>query len=175
MCRKVSKEIEQLLNTELQKVATGLMKMMSINLKKGKTEFALYGSHKKLSKQPKMDFKIYNQTVNETKSYKYLGVDLDNHLNVHQYFESVCKKSSTRVKLLSRIREKVSLHVAESICKTMVRSVLLYCYSLQLSQPQRVITKLQRIQDRAALIVNPRTVITSWDHIEKTHNIRVVG
>ena len=142
---------------------------------KGKTEFVLYGSHPKLSKQSKMDIKIYNQTINETKSYKYLGVDLDNHLNLHQYFENVYKKASARIKLLSRIREKVSPHVAESIYKTMIRPILLYCYSLQLSLPQGAITKLQRIQDRAARIVNPRTMTMPWDSIEKIRNTRVAS
>ena len=114
--KKSSKEIEQLLNNELQKVADWLEENnLFINLKKGKTEFVLYGSHQKLSKQSKMDIKIYNQTINETKSYKYLSVDLDNHLNLHQYFENVYKKASARIKLLSCIREKVSPHVAESI------------------------------------------------------------
>ena len=172
--KKSSKEIEQLLNNELQKVADWLEENnLFINLKKGKTEFVVYGSHQKLSKQSKMDIKIYNQTINETKSYKYLGVDLDNHLNLHQYFENVYKKASARIKLLSRIREKVSPHVAESIYKTMIRPILLYCYSLQLSLPQGAITKLQRIQDRAARIVNPRTMTMPWDSIEKTRNTRV--
>ena len=80
---------------------------------------------------------------------------------------------STRVKILSRLREKVSPHVAESSYKTMIRPILLYCYSLQLSLPQGVITKLQRIQDRAARTVNPGTMTTSWDSIEKTQNTRV--
>ena len=59
-----------------------------------------------------MDIKIYNQRIHETKSFKYLGVDLDNYLNLHQHIESVYKKASARVKL-SHIREKVSPYVAE--------------------------------------------------------------
>ena len=160
--------MEQLRNNELQKVVDWLDENnLFINLKKCKTDFVLCKSHQKLSKQSKMEIKIYNQTINGTESYKYLGVDLDNHLNLHQYFENVYKKASTRVKLLSRIHEKVSPHVTESIYKTMIRPILLYCYSLQLSLPQGVITKLQRIQDRTARIVNPRTMTTPWDSIEK--------
>ena len=129
--RKNSNEIEDLLNSELQKVADWLDENnLFINLKKGKTEFVLYGSRQKLSKQPRVDIKIYNQTIHETKSYKHLGVDLDNHLNLRQHFENVYKKASARVKLLSRIRDKVSPYVAETIYKTMIRPLLLYCYPL---------------------------------------------
>ena len=135
---KNANKIEHLLNNELQKVAGWLDENnLFINLKKGKTEFVLYGSHQKLSKQPNVEIKIYNQTIHETKSYKYLGVDLDNHLNLHQHFDNVYKKASARVKLLSRIREKVSPYVAESIYKSMIRPLLLYCYPLQLSLPPR--------------------------------------
>ena len=64
--------------------------------------------------------KIYDKTINESKVCKYLGVYLDNHLNLQQNFEKVYKKASARVKLLSRIREQISPHVAESIYKTMI-------------------------------------------------------
>ena len=55
----------------------------------------------------------------------------------------------------------------------MIQSTSLYCYSLQLSVPQGVITKLQRIHDRAARLINPRTMTMLWDSIEKTRNTRV--
>ncbi len=58
-------------------------------LEKGKTEFVLYGSHQQLSKQPNVYIKIYSQTIHETKSHKYLRVDLDNHLSLHQHFEQM--------------------------------------------------------------------------------------
>ena len=120
-----------------------------------------------------MEIKIHNQTIHETRSYKYLGIDLDNHLNLHQHSDNVYKKASSRVKLLSRIREKFSPHVAESICRSMIRPLLFYCYTLQLSLPQGTVNKLQYMQNRAAKIVNPKAKITSWDSIEKLRNTRV--
>ena len=72
-----------------------------------------------------------------------------------------------------QISYKVSPHVAESIYKTMIRPILLYCYLLQLSLPQGVITKLQPIQDRAARTINPRTKTTSRDSKENARKTRV--
>ena len=120
-----------------------------------------------------MEIKTHNQTIHDTRSCKYLGICLDNHLNLHQHFDNVCKKASARVRLLSRIREKVSPYVAESIYKSMMRPLLLYYYPLQLSLPQGTVNKLQYIQNRAAKIVNPKAKRTSWDSIEKIRNIRV--
>ena len=120
-----------------------------------------------------MEIKIHNQTIHETRSYKFLSIDLDNHLNRHQHFDNVYKKASARVKLLSRIHEKVTPYVAESIYKSMIRPLLLYCYPLQLSLPQGTVKKLQYIQNRAAKIVNPKAKITPWDSIEKIRNTRV--
>ena len=93
------------------------MKIACLFTLKGKTEFVLYGSHQKLSKQPNVKIS-HNQTIHETKSKKYFTEDLDSHLSVHQYFENVYKKESARVKFLSRIRKKVSPYIAESIYKT---------------------------------------------------------
>ena len=171
---KSSNYIEHQLDNELQKGADSVdQNNMFIDLKKGNTEFVLYGSHQKLSKMPSVDIEIHNKTVHETRSYKYLGVDLDSHLNLHQHFDNVYKKASARVKLLSRIRENVTPYVAESIYESMIRPLLLYCYPLQLSLPQGTVSKLQYIQNRAAKIVNPKAKITSWDSIEKTRNTRV--
>ena len=90
---KSSNDIKHELNNELQKVADWLdQNNLFVNLKKGKTEFVLYGSYQKLSKQPSVEIKIHNQTIHETRSYKYLGIDLDNHLNLHRHFDNVYKK-----------------------------------------------------------------------------------
>ena len=72
-----------------------------------------------------MEIKTHNQTIHETRSYKYLGIDLDNHLNLHQHFDNVYKKASARVKLLPLIREKVNPYVAESIYRSMIYCVVL--------------------------------------------------
>ena len=59
--------------------------MEFLNLKKGKTEFVLYGSSKKLSTQPDISININNTVINEVTTYRYLGVSLDNHLTLQQF------------------------------------------------------------------------------------------
>ena len=105
--------------------------------------------------QPQVNIKFYDRVISETKIYKFLGVYLDNHLNLQHHFDKVYKKASARVKLLSRIREQIGPLVAESICKAMIRPIIIYCYQLQLGPPMGTIAKLQSIQDRTAKIVKP--------------------
>ena len=102
--------------------------------------------------------------------YKYLGVYLDNHLNLHHHFEKVYKKASSRIKLLSRIREQIGPHVAESIYKAMIRPILMYCYQQQLGLPKGTIDKRQSIQNRAVAITNPSEPPQNWDKVAEVRN-----
>ena len=57
-----------------------------INLKKNKTESMLFGTAKKLSKHRNLELSYKNTKINFTKSYKYLGVNLDPTLSLCDHF-----------------------------------------------------------------------------------------
>ena len=99
-----------------------------MNLKKGKTEFVIYGTSQKLSRQPSCHIEIGGAEINQSSSYEYLVVSLDHHLSLQEQINKVYKKASNRLKLLQRIRPNISPHVAEKIYNVMIRPVLLYCY-----------------------------------------------
>ena len=91
---KSASDVERVLNTEVGYIAKWFdKKNLILNLKKGKTEFVLYRSSKKLSTQADISIKINNITT-----YKYLGVSLDNQLSVQNYVSTgfVQKSLSTR-------------------------------------------------------------------------------
>ena len=55
-----------------------------INLKPGKTELLLSGTSQHIAKTNKnVEVKFSNQYINETKSYEYLGVEVDHTLKAH--------------------------------------------------------------------------------------------
>ena len=59
---KNSREIEHVLNYDLKNVEKWLDRNnLIINLKQGKTEYVLYGSHKNLAKQPQVNINIYGR------------------------------------------------------------------------------------------------------------------
>lgn len=89
-------DVERVLNTEVGYIAKWFdKKNLILNLKKGKTEFVLYRSSKKLSTQADISIKINNITT-----YKYLGVSLDNHLSLQNYVRDLYKKASALVHTL---------------------------------------------------------------------------
>ncbi len=52
------------------------------NALRGKTEFVLYGSPQKLSRQSECNIAMNNPIINQAKEYEYLGVTLDRHLTL---------------------------------------------------------------------------------------------
>ena len=87
-----------------------------LNLKKGKTEFMLFGTAKVLSMH-KNPIKISYQfsTISVTTTYKYLGVILNPTLNMNTNFQQVMKKSNSRLRLLHKIRSHLNNKAAKSI------------------------------------------------------------
>eukprot|EP00794_Sanderia_malayensis_P021255 gene21255-23328_t len=78
-----------------------------MNLKKGKTEFVMYATSQKLSRQPSCHVEIGGTEINESSSYEYLGVTLDHHVTLQQQMNKIYKKASSRLKLLQRIRANI--------------------------------------------------------------------
>ena len=92
--------IENDLNQDMQNLLSRFRKNeLVINLKKGKTETMLFGTTKCLKTAGEIDV-LYNQRINFTETYKYLGNIVDHHLNFRENFEKSYKKASSRLRLL---------------------------------------------------------------------------
>ena len=135
-----------------------------LNLKKGKTEFVLYGSKQKLAKKHDCDIIKNNEPVTKAKSYEYLGVTLDSSLLLHLQLNRIYKKASSRLKLLSRIRANISPTVAETIYN-MILPILLYCHPNYCNLSPSSISKLESVQRRAEKIV--RLSNSKWETMRK--------
>jgi hypothetical protein len=120
------------------------------NLKKGKTEFMLFGTAQKLKKANKIEILLNNNIINETTNYEYLGVLFDKSLNYTAHLDRVYKKAASRIRLLSRIRCDLNPHVAEMIFKMMISPIIFYCSNCFLANPT---SKFQNLQDRSYKIV----------------------
>ena len=98
--------IQDVLTNDADCVASWLRENnLALNLKKGKTEFVLCGSHQKLSRMSTCEITINNTVVNEAAAYCYLGATLDNHLTLQEHVNNIHRKCSARVEFLSRVRQ----------------------------------------------------------------------
>ena len=116
-------EIEKLLNEDFHNVCQWLEENeLIINLKKGKTEFMVFGTNKRLSylNDPPIKIQYNKTTINFTTSYKYLGLYINNTLNMSEHVNMTLKKASTRVHILRKIRYFIDPHTATIIYESMI-------------------------------------------------------
>ena len=120
-----------------------------VNLKPGKTESLLFGTAQKLSKKNISLSIMYNQVeVMNTKTYRYLGVDLTSSLNLSTYFDRCYKRASARLRLLNRIRSNRTLSAAKTIYMSMIVPTLTYCGILNLNMTRTQLDKLASFHTR---------------------------
>lgn len=105
-----------------------------LNLKKGKTECML-GTAKRLNSlsSRELSITINGTLINNTSSYKYLGVNLDPSLNLGLYFEKMYKRAAGIVILLRRIRPLIDTSSAKNIHRAMIQPIFNYSGSLILN------------------------------------------
>ena len=76
-----------------------------LSLKKGKTEFMLFGTSQRLKRNGRDLNIVYNNTrINFVTEYVYLGNLLDNHLSLTANFDRAVKKACGRLRILSNVR-----------------------------------------------------------------------
>jgi len=105
-------EIECVLNEELVILENYFKENdLIVNLKKGKTEYVLLGTRKRLakSKDAPLELLFGFTKICYTASYKYLGTVIDSTLSMNENFNKVYKKASSRLRLLESLRQNQHL------------------------------------------------------------------
>ena len=125
-----------------------------INLKPGKTELLLFGTSQRIAKINKnFEVKFNNQYINETKSHKYLGVEVDHTLNLNSYFDKTYKKMTSRLRLFNKLRSNMTASGAASICNMVIVPLFSYCSLLKPKFTQTQINRILSFERRAKEIV----------------------
>ena len=126
---KDMKEIKKVLSQDLCTVSKWLQENeLVLNLKKRKTEVMLFGTKKRLNQQEReTEINYQSQSINTKISYKYLGVQLDPSLNMQEHFKSICRKASSRIRLLKRIRLFITDLATMRIYQALMVPIFTYC------------------------------------------------
>ena len=104
-----------------------------------------------------------------------LGVNLDENLSWASHIKMICKKASSGVGAIKRIKPFVPMHTLESIYKSLVQPYFDYCSPLWDTCGKLLKDKLQRFQTRAARVISGANYDThsvdlfnmlSWDTLE---------
>jgi hypothetical protein len=146
-------EIENQLTSEMQGVAKWLDENdLIINLNKGKTESMLLGTSRRIQSNP---IRVYlnDKLINFTTKYRYLGVLVDQNVNLKEHFGQAFRKASGRLRLLKKIRSSLTMDAAESIYKCMIMPLLTYSSVVTLNLNATQTSRIENLQDRAARVI----------------------
>ena len=92
--------------------------------------------------------------VTASPTVKDLGVYFEQHLHAERQVNALCSASYYHLSNISAIRGCLSKSSAEKLIHAFVMTKLDFCNSLLASLPQKLIKKVQRLQNAAARIVN---------------------
>ena len=151
---KSEAEINKVINHDANLLHTWLCKNgLILNSNRGKTEFMIFGTAaRRKNVKDEATIEINSILINNTVMYKYLGIHLDQWLSLTDHVHKVCKRASSRLGLLRRIRPILTIHAALDLYKAMVQPVMTYCSTAFLSMSETNRRKFERLEKRAANI-----------------------
>jgi len=174
---KCLSKVEQALTEDLHLVSQWLIdNKLSLHL--GKTESIVFGSKHKLKSKSVLDITCNGTFIQPTKSVKYLGVTLDQHLSFVSMANAVLMKANSRLKFLYRKKEFLSEFTKKLLVMSLVQCHMDYACSVWYNGlSQSLKNKLQTTQNkmiRFVLNLDARTSIRkdhfnhlSWLPVEK--------
>ena len=139
--------------SQLEECITKIADWMSANklkLNDGKTEAIVFSSSSMQIPLSLNAFLVCETNIERTNSVKDLGVILDQNLNAEQQVNAICAACYYHLSNISAIRNSLGKAAAEKLLHAFISSKMDFCNSLLTSLPNRLIAKIQRVQNAAA-------------------------
>lgn len=122
-------------------------------LNMNKTEVIYFISKNNIRKTIFNPVTVGSNISHPSRVVRNLGVIMDRHLDMANHITSVCASCNFHIRRLSTIRPYLSLKAVKSAVQALITSRLDYCNSLLLEVPSIQLSRLQRIQNKAARLV----------------------
>ena len=142
---------------------------MAINT--SKTKLMLITTHQKRAvlDSDQLFLALNNENLNTINKDKILGVSIDNNLSWSSHIDQICKKISSNLWLLSRIKEYLSVEHRTQFYKTYIQPHIDYCNLVWCGTSQLHLNRLFRLQKRACKIIldyNVENILKSMQEIK---------
>ena len=124
-----------------------------LQLNQDKTEFYIIGTGKATKNLSNVILKLGDLSVEPSATIKNLGVVFDCTLNMSAHVSHLCKTINFHIRNLWRIRRFLSQEACHHAVRSLVLSRIDYANSLLLGAREGDLTRLQRLQNRAARLV----------------------
>ena len=140
---------EQTMINNLQEKMDKIYKWCRLNkltINEAKTKYMVVTSRKVIINTP---IRISTHSLGRVKHYEYLGMIIDERLNMDKQVAGMYKKANKKLGILARIRIFITCETACKIYKTMIRPHLEYVDFIIESGSKIYVNKLDRLQERA--------------------------
>ena len=127
------------------------MAVRMLKLNDEKTKMIIFTSKHHLKVYGGCSLTIDDDTVSPSHRIRNLGVHIDQHLTMTDNVTAVCAACNYHLYRLSSIRHYLTNEAAKSAVNALVTSRLDYCNSLLYNIPLPQTTRLQRVQNNAAI------------------------
>ena len=146
--------LETAVNSDLENLRKWLI-ANRLTLNVAKTEFMLIGSKQiiKSISDSQLNVIIENKPVKRVIECKTLGVTLDQHLSWKSNTEIICKKITSGISALRRLKEFIDRKTLVSVYNAIVRPYFDYCCEVWDVFGETQSKRLQKLQNRAARII----------------------
>ena len=152
--------------TKLEACVSDIKKWMNVNflkLNEGKTEFIIFKS--KHQNPINSTITIGNCEIQPVECVRNLGTIFDSCLSMEKNVNSVTRKCFFNLRNISRIRRYLSEDACKTLVQSLVTSRLDFGNALLIGLSQKVLRKLQSVQNTAARIIQ---------YVPKSHSITPV-
>ena len=102
---------------------------------------------------PNIDVYLGVDRLTQLSCLVYFGVKLDAHLTWNAPIHAVCKKLVFTISRLSRLKNVFAMHILIYIYQSIVQPQVDYAITIWVFTSQQNISKVQRLQNRAARII----------------------
>ena len=96
--------------------------------------------------------KINNSIIDQTNSFKLLGVEIDNNLTWNNHASQIAKRLSSKIGLLKRLQQTLPSHVIHKLYAPLFLSQIDYCFTVWGNCSSQAFNRIQRLQNRAARV-----------------------
>ena len=145
------KKINEHINHYLSLVVQWL-RSNKISLNADKTEIIIFRSkQKQITKYP--NFQISGQKINISNKVKYLGIQMEQHLDWNVHTKNIIPKLNRAIGILSKIQHYVPKFLLKKIYYSLFNSHLIYSCQVW-GQNKKYLEKLSTLQNKAIRIIN---------------------
>ena len=147
-------DLEQATNSELNNLYSWL-KANKLSLNIAKTEFMVISTRQKSLAETcsEINIQLGGQPICRVKHAKSLGLIIDDRLSWSNHIKEICRKISSAIGALRRIRSLISQSTAVQIYKALIQPHFDYCAPVWDELSSYLSEKLQKLQNHAARVI----------------------